>query len=183
MKPIFTVHAGEFVVAEYIERKFPYLNVWIPSKDTGIDLLVTDKQNTKAVSLQIKFSKDFSVADELSTSTKATGWWKLDSNKLESSKADFWVFVLYCFESRNYDFVVIRPAEILSRFNFLGRSGKNIHCYLRVTSDSKCWDTRGLGKQDLLHIENNTFSDHSRDLSPFLNNWNLVLQQLQNEIT
>ena len=44
MRPIFTVHAGEFLVGEHIEKKFPELNVWIPSKDTGVDLLVTNKK-------------------------------------------------------------------------------------------------------------------------------------------
>ncbi len=33
----------------------------IPSKDTGIDLLVTDSKNRSAVSLQVKFSKDFNL--------------------------------------------------------------------------------------------------------------------------
>jgi hypothetical protein len=41
MRPIFTVHAGEFLAGQYIEREFKK-NVWVPRKDTGIDLLVTD---------------------------------------------------------------------------------------------------------------------------------------------
>ena len=55
MKPIFTIHAGEYLVASYIEQKFKRFNVWIPSKDTGIDLLITDSNNKKTVSLQVKF--------------------------------------------------------------------------------------------------------------------------------
>jgi hypothetical protein len=35
------------------------VNVWIPTKDTGVDLLVSDRKNKKAVSLQVKFSRDF----------------------------------------------------------------------------------------------------------------------------
>jgi hypothetical protein len=35
------------------------LNVWIPGKDTGVDLLVTDPKNRCAVSLQVKYGKDF----------------------------------------------------------------------------------------------------------------------------
>ena len=59
MKPLFTIHAGEYLTGEYIERNYPHWNVWVPSKDTGIDLLVTDETNSKTVSLQVKFSKDF----------------------------------------------------------------------------------------------------------------------------
>jgi hypothetical protein len=59
MRPLFTVHAGEFLAGEYIERHFRNTNVWVPTKDTGTDLLVTDKKNQATVSLQVKFSRDF----------------------------------------------------------------------------------------------------------------------------
>lgn len=45
MRPLFTIHAGEYVVGEFIENNLGDLNVWIPAKDTGIDLLVTNKEN------------------------------------------------------------------------------------------------------------------------------------------
>ena len=51
MKPLFTVHAGEFLVDCEIERKFRDVNVWIPAKDTGVDLLVSNKHNTRTLSL------------------------------------------------------------------------------------------------------------------------------------
>jgi hypothetical protein len=57
MRPIFTIHAGEYLVATEIEKKFRDLRVWIPSKDIGIDLLVTDESQNKVASLQVKFSK------------------------------------------------------------------------------------------------------------------------------
>lgn len=57
MTPLFTVHAGEYIVGEKIEKEFKELNVWIPSKDTGIDLLITNKENTDTVSLQVKLSR------------------------------------------------------------------------------------------------------------------------------
>lgn len=42
MKPIFTIHAGEFLVGDHITRKYRgKYEVWIPATDTGIDLLVT----------------------------------------------------------------------------------------------------------------------------------------------
>jgi len=59
MKQLFTVHAGEYLAGSYIEEHYPKWNVWVSSKDTGVDLLVTDTRNARAVSLQVKFSKDF----------------------------------------------------------------------------------------------------------------------------
>jgi hypothetical protein len=59
MKPLFTIHAGEFLVGEAIERRVPTVNVWVPAKDTGVDLLVSDASNQRAVSLQVKFSRDY----------------------------------------------------------------------------------------------------------------------------
>ncbi|SRR5579872_284469 len=62
MKPILSVHAGEYLTGSCIERKFRHVNLWVPAKDTGIDLLVSNRANRKTVSLQVKFSKDFLVA-------------------------------------------------------------------------------------------------------------------------
>lgn len=42
MRPMFTVHVGEHLVGDYMERTFPRWNVWVPSKDTGTDLLLTE---------------------------------------------------------------------------------------------------------------------------------------------
>ena len=47
MKTLFTIHAGEYLVGSEIEKLFKNYRVWIPSKDTGIDLLVTDKLKIK----------------------------------------------------------------------------------------------------------------------------------------
>jgi len=50
VKPLFTIHAGEFVVGDYVERTFRRVNVWVPAKDTGVDLLVSDRRDKKRVS-------------------------------------------------------------------------------------------------------------------------------------
>ena len=96
MNPLVTVHAGEYLVGSYIEEQYrKEWNVWVPSKDTGIDLLVTDSENRKTVSLQVKFSKDHVPTARRESSIKdrllATGWWTHDAKKIDASKADFWV--------------------------------------------------------------------------------------------
>lgn len=62
MKPLFTVNAGEVLVDREIERQFRRVNIWIPARDRGIDLLVSDSNNKKTVSLQVKFSRDYLTA-------------------------------------------------------------------------------------------------------------------------
>jgi hypothetical protein len=60
VRPLFTVHAGEFLVGQHIESTFKDKKVWVPTKDSGVDLLlVTNAENTKAITLQVKFSRDF----------------------------------------------------------------------------------------------------------------------------
>ena len=90
MKSIFTIHAGEYLVGSYIEKHFKKYNVWVPSKDTGIDLLVTNSKNNKTVSLQVKYSKDYSTTymkPEFNNSFKTWGWWTLNRKKIQSSKS------------------------------------------------------------------------------------------------
>lgn len=80
MRPIFSVHAGEYLVGTHIEENYKNLNVWIPAKDTGIDLLLTDKTNRKTLSIQVKFSKDFlgslgkTTSEAVATKVKSGGW-------------------------------------------------------------------------------------------------------------
>jgi hypothetical protein len=84
MRPIFTIHAGEFLVGEYLERTFKSVQIWVPAKGTGIDLLVTDSRNTKAVSFQVKFSRNFltTYMDTLfQQPMRACGWFTLKFQK------------------------------------------------------------------------------------------------------
>ena len=55
MQPLFTIHAGEYLVGSHIEQRLQdpngdEVNVWVSSKDTGIDLFVTDKTNKNTTS-------------------------------------------------------------------------------------------------------------------------------------
>ncbi len=41
MKPLFTIHAGEYLVASEIEKRIgKNVRIWLPVKDTGVDILV-----------------------------------------------------------------------------------------------------------------------------------------------
>ena len=183
MKPIFTIHTGEYLVGTYIEKHFNNYNVWIPSKDRGIDLLVTNKWNQKkAVSLQVKFSKDFlatHMADIFQQGLKACGWWTINREKLKASIADYWVFTLHAFKKTDIQFIIIKPDYFLKRIDDIhGKKHKIIQTYLWVTEKKKCWETRNLNKAEQILVANDAYSNPDRNLTKYLNNWDLLKRQL-----
>ncbi len=183
MKPIFTIHAGEYLVATEIE-KFRNYNVWLPGKDTGIDLLITNNTNTKATSLQVKYSKDFSTTyiknKIFRQDIKSVGWWTLNKAKIEKSKANFWIFVLYSLKEKTQDFIIIKPLELLKIFNNTNRTANLIHCYITVTNHdpANAYETRGLNDKDIQQICKNCYKDKNRDLTVYLDNWKQITEKL-----
>lgn len=183
MKPLFTVHAGEYLVGSHIEAHYPKWNVWVPSKDAGIDLLVTNARNTKAVSLQVKFSKDFNPTHRpifLQHKLMAAGWWTHQEKKIRDSRADFWVFVLPSFTEHETIFVIIDPNELLQRLRAIhSRTRKPIHSYLWVTKTGRCWEARGLTNPDQELIAFDRFTDKERDFTSFLNGWREIEKRMK----
>ena len=191
MQPIFTIHAGEYLVGSHIEQNLKNntgkkFNVWVPSKDTGVDLLVTNHENTKTVSIQVKFSKDFLVTHgrpEYQNKLISCGWWTLNREKIEKSLADIWIFVLHAFDQKNMQYVIITPAELKKRLDTLHPNDKLIQTYLWVTKSKsqKCWETRGLKKKDTNSIVDGNYNGpdkESRNFSEYLNNWATMIKKL-----
>jgi hypothetical protein len=181
MKPMFTIHAGEYLVGSYIERKFKRVNVWVPSRDTGVDLLVSDRDNRRAVSLQVKFSRDYLVTHnqpEFQKQLRACGFCTINRSKLRASRADYWVFVLPGFDFRTLDFVVVPTKELQQRLRSIHRSGPTIRTYPWVTKRRQCWETRGLRKAQLLQIRDGDYRDAPRDFTKWLNTWPTAVKQL-----
>lgn len=183
MKPIFTLHAGEYLLGSHIETIYPKWNVWVPSKDTGIDLLVTDARNRKAVSLQAKFSKDFTPTngkDIYQSKLTAAGWWALQEKKIRQSKADLWVFVLPSFFEHCTSYIIIPPSELLRRLRLIhGRRSKIFQSYFDVTKSGRCWESRGLPKADREMLAFDRLDDKARDFTPFLNAWRELQKRLK----
>jgi hypothetical protein len=189
MNPLFTVHAGEYLVGSHIEEHDRHWNVWVPSKDTGIDLLVTDSKNRKSVSFQVKYSKDHIPTARRESSIKdrlmATGWWTLDGKKIDESHAEFWVFVLPSFFEHGTSFIIIPRSELLGRLHSIpGHDGGRIQLYFCVTKSTKsaksqCWEHRGLSDVDLKKIGDGCFSDKRRDFPTFLNAWGQIEKELE----
>jgi hypothetical protein len=182
MRPLFTIHAGEYLVGSHIEASFPKLNVWVPTKDTGRDLLVTNATATLALSLQVKFSKDFTPTYRtplLQSKLAAGGWWTHQENKIKNSTADFWVFVLPSFTERRTHFIIIKPAELFQRLRAIhGTPKKKLHSYLWVTKSGHCWEARGLKNADQELLASDNFGDLHRDFTQFLDNWTEIEKRL-----
>ena len=180
MKPLFTLHAGEYLVGSEIERRFKQVNVWVPSRDTGIDLLVTDRQNRRELSLQVKFGKDWLVTHMkplFQKGLRACGWWTINRKKLVASKADFWIFVLYGFAGRTTDFIVVptgRLRRCLQSIHSSHWNKKVIQSYLWVTKQDKCWEVRDLRMEDQHKIANDEYENASREFTQWLNTWNPI---------
>lgn len=187
MTPLFTIHAGEYLVGTYIESHFRNrLNVWIPSKDSGIDLLVTDHENRHTASLQVKFGKDFlpEQSVELQEPLRCISWFTINRDKLRASQADFWVFVLRGFKKHSPDFVVFPTAEYRSRvWRIHGpKPNKVIQTYLWVTERDRCWEARDLedGKDDERRIAAGVYKNPVRDFTKYLNaeGWSALAKKL-----
>jgi len=168
MRPMFTIHAGEYLVGLHIQQKLG-LNVWIPAKDAGIDLLVTDRENRRTVSVQAKYGKDFLPWEStvLRESLRCISWFTLNRTKLKESQAEFWVFVLHSFKSKP-DFVVIPKAELHQRMTKLHHADKTLQIYFCTTGSKCCWEIRGLG-HDLSQIEEGVRNEPLRDFTQYLN--------------
>jgi|SRR6516164_7763690 hypothetical protein len=176
MKPLFTLHAGEFLVDTEIEQNFRRVNVWIPAKDTGIDLLVSNYDNTKTVSLQVKFSRDYNDAyvrdTVLRDGIRVGGWWTPTRQQIESSRANYWVFVLYGLTNRRTkDFIIVKPSDLLKRLRAIHGSRQKFQTYLWVTERGKCWEARGLNRADKLAVARDEYRNDARDFTAYINDW------------
>ena len=177
MRPIFTIHAGEYLVASHIERRYVKsrgIRVWVPSKDNGIDLLVTDQLCRKTVSLQVKYSKSYDCEREFD----ATGWWQIKREKVKISKADYWVFVVpeFCGKRKvsSCYFVILTPEELYERLRNIHGDEKLYNVYLTI-KDEVVIETRDANVDE----RNRQFERPTgyRNFSRFLNKWDKVLSK------
>lgn len=175
MKPIFTIHEGEFLVGDHINRKFGRkFDVWVPTKDSGIDLLVTRKQQRgKPVGLQVKFSRSFSIPEELARHLIATSWFTLEPKKIRNSQADLWVFVIMTLKHDPH-FVVIPKRELQKRLPQNTRGKWNL--YLWVYDNQVCYQVRELSKEQKFDTMHRGVRHRQHDFTEWLENWGLLDQ-------
>ena len=176
MKPLFTIHEGEFLVGDYINRKLgPKFDVWVPTKDSGVDLLITRKRREgKPVRLQVKFSRSFDIPEELARHVVATSWFRLEPSKIRKSLADLWVFAILTLKHEEH-FVVIPKRQLQQRIP--RNPGKRWDLYLWVYNNGSCYQVRDLNSEDKFETIHRGVRDMRRDFSEWLENWK-VLEKL-----
>jgi hypothetical protein len=177
MKPLFTIHGGEYLFANEVEAKFPKLRIWLPGKDIGLDFLLTDEKCLKPLTIQVKYSRDFNWskgAADIKEHIKSTGWYSINRKKLTNSTADYWVLLNYDGFRRATDFLFIKPADLLNKFNLLKRKGTTIQSYITITDTRKAFDIRDLGKKEQPKVLDGSLDGGVRDFTPYLNKWDII---------
>ncbi len=154
MTPIFTIHAGEYLVGSCVEKHHKHIRVWIPSKDDGLDLLLTGRDCLNGISVQVKFSKDWKeviTSQQVHRLVQSSSWIRINRRKLEATEAAWWVLVIYGFDRLKADFVVIKPSDLLARLNEIhGRKVGIFSLYMTVTTQGHVFEHRKLGEKALL---------------------------------
>ncbi|MBD3278953.1 MAG: hypothetical protein GF388_11695 [Candidatus Aegiribacteria sp.] len=178
MRPIFTIHAGEYLLASRIEQISKDLNIWIPAKDKGIDLLITDRKNEKSVSIQVKMSRDYRPPKALNEFQKilaGTGWVRINRNALASSEADLWSIVIVSPNRTDLPLYLHIPPQVLLRnLQRIHGNKTEYHFYPWVTNNNTCIHGRGMGKKQIREYLQGNYNLGPRDLSEYYENWGFL---------
>ena len=157
------------------------MKFWAPSKDTGIDLLVTNLGAGKHVGIQVKFSKDFLVTNMSSKLTKgllACGWWTLNRDKIRKSKAEFWIFVVYSFDKREPQYLIIKPKKLINLLKAIHGNTKLINVYFWITTKNRCWATNYRGQKTNILLQAHLDKYSERDFTRYPQNWDSIKKRL-----
>ena len=181
MKPFYTIDAGEFLVASHLEKTFPGISLWFPTKDEGDDLLLLNRAKATFCTVQIKVSRDYlsTHMDSLfHPHLQCCGWFTPNRSKIQNSISDFWIIGLHSYGVTRLSFIIVPPKELLRRYDKIHGLPKRFQSYFWLTAAGKVFETRGLNKQDQIRVAEGTYSDDTRDFTSFLNNWNAIKKQI-----
>jgi hypothetical protein len=166
-------------VQSHIEETFENLAV---QKAARGQLSVSKYESRDAVSIQVTFSKDYLVTHEslkepiFQSAYRACGWWSINTNL----SVDFWLFVLFGFEERSTDYILVPRDDLRKRLdsNHLAHGSNNlVHSHLCVTNGDECWEIRNLPKEERRQIAEGKYRGAERNFTKWLNNWT-PLEQL-----
>lgn len=178
MKPMFTVHAGEFIFAETVEKKFPKLRLWMPTKDTGVDFLITDAAGEKTTTVQVKMSRDYRPAMAQSVfdqQLSAAGWFVFTYKALTKTAASTWSLILVSpVRNQKPIFLNICPRILLQRLIQLHGEKEDYHLYPWVLKNKSCIDGRGMKRLDKRKYIDGNFDVRQRDMTDYLENWDFL---------
>ena len=167
MKAHYAITVGEFLVGEELQkRKF---EVWIPAKDTGVDLLAT--MGSKILRLQVKESRVW--IDRNRSHTRWTSWTMLksaDLGRAADKGVDFFVFVIHALDESGLRpkftdprYVLIPPLELDERVATYRPGTDDRSVYWTVDDHDRLWEARGEMR--------NYAQSAEREFTEFLENW------------
>jgi len=174
MKPFYSIDAGEFLVGSAIEKRYPFVSLWFPAKDTGDDFLLLNRRKAAQCTIQVKVSRDYLAThmdEALHPHLKCCGWFTPRRSKIKSSKSDFWILGLHSYGKQRLSLLIIRPQELLRRYDRIHGEAERVQSYFWLTADGRVFETRGLNKREQSKILDGTFADKDRDFTSLLDNW------------
>ena len=184
MKQFYSIHEGEYLVGLCINKEIKECELWIPAKDKGTDILVTNKDDyKKSVSLQVKYSKDHLPANPavFKKFYRSCGFWNFDQTTIKKSmdknSVDFWVIAIHSLFQKKTDCIIITPTDLCKRFSKFKKADKT---YFWVTKDGKCFEARDIDKSQKKLLMEGKFNsiEPERDFTNYLNNWKPVKKEL-----
>lgn len=178
MVPFISLHPGEVFVGNFIESNFKRLNLWIPAKDSGVDLLVTSISNNSSISIQVKSSRDYNMM--VDSGIKSGSFFNVRRNNLISSPAKLWIFVQHSARSKGWcqDYIVFERDELVVQLEEVFGSPEQYTIYFSITGDGRVWITRGVPRKSLANMYGGDPAYRNREVLGKLNNWE-ALKSLQ----
>ncbi len=105
----------------------------------------------------------------------------MNAEKIKSSKADYWVFVIYSLNRKDIQYLVIKPSDLLKRLGSVHKLSKSMKVYFWVTKKKLAWETRDLRRTEKQRIVDGTYNVKARDFTEYLGNdgWKKVYKHFK----
>jgi hypothetical protein len=149
------MNVDEAIVAGNLQREFRgRAEVFFPlnAQLEGVDLLLVNLENKKAVSLQVKGSKAFvpqSRGDKMRYGSNSVGWFRIPKKNITKSRADYFVFLCHVFAPDQIKgrmvfatHMITVPSQRLRTICKAKRPGRFVHFYMVVTPEKTVSDRR-----------------------------------------
>jgi hypothetical protein len=167
LKPYVNFNLDESIVAQELSKNYPEGNVFLTTKDIGIDLLLLPNvSENKAIRIQVKGSKLHYNPKKGLTDDSAGGWISISKQKLETyvKVTDYIIFIIHNIvpDKKNKFkfepfFINIKSTELLLLAKKHKKLSKNNYNFYFTKKGSDIVDNR----------------DEEYSFGEYINNWNL----------
>ncbi|HLD15033.1 MAG TPA: hypothetical protein VJB94_00435 [Candidatus Nanoarchaeia archaeon] len=159
LKNIWSLQVGEIIASDYIKKALgKSYEIFIPLNNQlkDYDLVLMNQKTKKVVKIQVKESREYNLG-------QANGWFSVSKDKVLNKVADFYIFLIYTAEDKEYKKMMtprmlIIPSDILLDKSKNKKDRKNRFDYYFKIQKNKAWEDR----------------DVMVDYSEYINNFNLL---------